>query len=90
MNFIQFFHETDIGTSVIDYIVLRMKSNFTFVNLVSLNSEINLKSDNGPDRFINRSNLHPHRGMGTFDVRELAARIIKSGINVEQPSGIVI
>ena len=68
----------------------RLKSEFTFVMLVSLGSDINLKLNTGLDRFINGSNLHLHSIMCTFDVRVLTVWIMKSGVNIQQPSGVVI
>ena len=79
-----------MGTSVIGGNSLRMKSDFTFVILVSLNSDINFKLKNGSDRFINWSNLYHQRIIHTLDVKEFTVGIIKSGVKMEQSSGIAI
>ena len=79
-----------MGTSVIGSKLLRIKSYFTFVMFLNLNSDISLTLNNGSYRFINGSNLYPHSVMGTFDMKKLTVDILKSGVNMEQPSNIVI
>ena len=76
--------------SVIGSNFLSMRSDFTFVVLASLNSDINLKPKNGSDKLINWSNSYLHRMMSTLEVKEFAAGIIKSSIKMEQASGIII
>ena len=78
-----------MSTSVTDGNLLRMKSDFILVILVKLISDINFKLNHGLDKFIHRSNLYPHSVMGTFGVKELTAEIIKSGVKMEPPSGII-
>ena len=56
--------------------------------LVSLRSAISLKLNRGFERFISGSNLHPQSVTGTLDVNEFTAEMIKSGVYMEQPSGI--
>ena len=63
---------------------------FVFVKLVSLNSDIILKLNEGFDKSLKGSNLYPYRTIGIFDVKEVTAGIMKCGINMEHPSGMII
>ena len=65
-----------MGRSVIGDNLLGMKSDFTLVMSIFLNSDTNLKSKNGLDRLINGSDLYLYRVMGTLDVKEFTVGII--------------
>ena len=79
-------------TSVFGSNLLSMKSDFIFffiLMLVNLNSDFDLKLNDGLDRFLNGSNLYLYCVMDNVDVKELNTEIIKCCVNMEQPSGIV-
>ena len=59
-----------MGTLVVGSNLMRMKSDFTLLVFVTLNSNISFKLRNGLHKFLNGSNLYPHRVMGTSDVKE--------------------
>ena len=60
---------------------------FVFVMFVNLTLDTSLKLNEGLDKFIKGSNWYPYRGMDTLGVNESIARIIKSGVNMQHPSG---
>ena len=78
-----------MATLDINDTLLRTMSSFVFVRLVRVQLDINLKLNMGSNRFINGSNLYP-QCWGIFDVKEFSTGIIKSGVNIRQPSEKVI
>ena len=59
-----------MGTSIIGGNSLRMKLNCIFVMLFRSKSDINLKLNNGLDKFINGPNVFPLSVMGTMDEKD--------------------
>ena len=70
--------------------VHELLEDFVFVSLVSLKSNINLKMNDGLDKFWKGLISYLHRAMGNLDVKELTAGIMKSSINMEHPPGTVV
>ena len=67
-----------------------IKLDFTFVTLVFINCDINLKLNKALNIFMKGSNWYPQMIMGIVDVKELTSGITRSSVNMECPSSIVI
>ena len=67
-----------------------MKLDFLFVRSVNLKLEISLKLNEGSDEFLKGSNWYLQKGMESAHGKELTVWIMKSGIQMEHPSGIII
>ena len=66
-----------MSASVIGGKMLKIKLNLFFVWFVNLNSEFSLKLNEGSDKLVKGSNLYSCWAIGSFDVKELEALVIK-------------
>ena len=79
-----------MDTSVIGGNFLRTKPDFVFTRLSNLKLDIILKLNRGSDFFRKGSNWDCHSVLGSLEVNEFIAGIIKYAEKIEQPSGTLI
>ena len=70
--------------------LLITKLYFVFARFKILNSDINLKLNNGSDKLKKGSNCYPHRVTGNADVKELMAGVMRCEVKFKHHSGRII